>query len=103
MLPMAYSRDDSPHSSSTGASFMTLLSTAQHLARDTLIRVQISHHQRPPPKSCPLLRGSLVCKAEANLVLNRDFPDGFPIGGDHSDFLRCWEGGSFLRASHAFR
>jgi hypothetical protein len=37
------------------------------------------------------------------LVLNRDFPDGFPIGGDHSDFLGCWEGGSFLRASHAFR
>ena len=28
-------RDDSPGSSSTDASFMTLLSTAQHLARDT--------------------------------------------------------------------
>jgi hypothetical protein len=32
---MAYSRDDSPGSSSTDTSFMTLLSTAQHLARDT--------------------------------------------------------------------
>ena len=34
-FPMAYSRDDSPGFSSTDASFMTLLSTAQHLARDT--------------------------------------------------------------------
>jgi hypothetical protein len=34
-LPMAYSPDDSPGSSSTDTSFMTLLSTAQHLARDT--------------------------------------------------------------------
>jgi hypothetical protein len=33
--PMAYSRDDSLGSSSTDASFMTLLSTAQHIARDT--------------------------------------------------------------------
>src|SRR5258705_4996316 len=33
--PMAYSRDDSPGSFSTDASFMTLLSTAQHIARDT--------------------------------------------------------------------
>ena len=32
---MAYSPDDSPGSSSTDASFMTLLSAAQHLARDT--------------------------------------------------------------------
>jgi len=34
-LPMAYSPDDSPPASPTDASFMTLLSTAQHLARDT--------------------------------------------------------------------
>src|SRR5258707_12500695 len=33
--PMAYSRVDSPGSSSTDASFMTLLSTAHHIARDT--------------------------------------------------------------------
>src|SRR5262245_45822842 len=32
---MAYSRDDSRSPSSLPASFMTLLSTAQHLARDT--------------------------------------------------------------------
>ncbi len=32
---MAYSPDDSPGSSSTDAPFMTLLSTAQHIARDT--------------------------------------------------------------------
>ena len=32
---MAYSRNDSPDSCSTDALFMTLLSTAQHLARDT--------------------------------------------------------------------
>jgi len=32
---MAYSRDDSPDCSPTDASFMTLLSTAQHIARDT--------------------------------------------------------------------
>ena len=32
---MAYSRDDSPDCSPTHASFMTLLSTAQHIARDT--------------------------------------------------------------------
>lgn len=32
---MAYSRDDSPGSCPTDASFMTLLSTAQYLARDT--------------------------------------------------------------------
>ena len=32
---MAYSRDDLPDCSPTDASFMTLLSTAQHIARDT--------------------------------------------------------------------
>jgi hypothetical protein len=33
--PMAYSRNDSLGSCSTDAFFMTLLSTAQYLARDT--------------------------------------------------------------------
>jgi hypothetical protein len=33
--PWHIREDDSPGSSSTDASFMTLLSTAQHLARDT--------------------------------------------------------------------
>src|SRR6266702_8370360 len=60
-LPIAYSRDDSPGSSSTDASFMTLLSTAQHIARDT--RRDPRSHMMPIMVAAVMASGAIALVA----------------------------------------